>query len=171
MADPLESTRQDVKEKAAQEFHRIQCQGALPMAPLVILPAEGHCAIRAGEEPSIADCHPMCIAGEVLENLLRAGQRRFGVDDPLRLPQGRDKLAPGRWGRQALTLPMKAYGALRHGVTEGREKGATEAATEHLDREEEVAGARQPGRAIPSEAASGDEAVHMRMMTTTLTIP
>src|SRR4051794_24120685 len=104
MADPLESTRQDVQEKAAQEFHRIQRQGALPMAPLVILPGEGHCAIRAGEEPSIADRHSMRVAGEVLENLLWAGQWRFGVDHPLRLPQGRDKLAPGRRGRQALTL-------------------------------------------------------------------
>jgi hypothetical protein len=54
-------------------------------------------------------------------------------------------------------------------MTEGREKRATEAATKYLDRQEEVAGARQPGHPLPSEAASGDEAVHMRMMMALLT--
>ena len=164
MPEPLEPPGQDVEQKATQEFHRIQRQSALPIASLVILPAEGHGAILAGEEPSIADSYPMRVAGEVLENLLRACQRRFSVDHPLRLPQGRNKLAPGHRGRQGLALPMKAYNALSCSVTQGREKGAAEAATEHLNWEEEVAGARQPSRAIYGEATGEDQTMHMRMM-------
>jgi hypothetical protein len=64
---------------------------------------------------------------------------------------------------------MKVHSALGDGLAQGGEKGAAEAATEYLDREEEVPGARQPSRAIPGEATGGDEAMHMRMMMELLT--
>jgi hypothetical protein len=63
--EPLEPPGQDVEQKATQEFYRLQRQSALPIASLVILPAEGHCAILAGEEPSSADGYPMRVRAKV----------------------------------------------------------------------------------------------------------
>jgi hypothetical protein len=95
----------------------------------------------AGEHASMGHRHAMRVAGEVLEDRLGACERPLRVDDPLRLAQGGDKLVPGKRGRQGLALPMQAHSALGHGLTQSSEKGAAEEATEHLDREEEAAGA------------------------------
>jgi hypothetical protein len=60
---PLEATRQDMQEKAPNEFDRVECHKALTIASLVILPPERHLAIGTGEEPPIRDGHTMRVAG------------------------------------------------------------------------------------------------------------
>jgi hypothetical protein len=39
---PLETTRQDMQEKAPNEFDRVECHEALAIAALVILPRHRH---------------------------------------------------------------------------------------------------------------------------------
>ena len=93
---PLEATRQDMQEQAPEEFDRVERHEALAITSLVILPPEGHPAIGTGKEPPIGNGHAMGVAGQVAEDSLRPGQGWFGIDDPLRLLQGREEVAPGR---------------------------------------------------------------------------
>ena len=86
VSDALETPGEHVEEKAPEKFDRVQCECALPVPPLVILPAKGHCGILTGEQPAMRDRHAMGVAGEVVENMLRACERPFGVDDPLGVP-------------------------------------------------------------------------------------
>jgi hypothetical protein len=62
---PLEAPRQDVQEKAPNEFDRVKGHEALALASLVILPPERHLAIVTGEKPPIRDGHTMCVTGQV----------------------------------------------------------------------------------------------------------
>jgi len=68
VSDTWKPMRQDMQEKAPQELDGVERHGALPIATLVILPAECHLAISAGEEPPIGDGHPMRVPGQVLED-------------------------------------------------------------------------------------------------------
>src|SRR5882672_11241447 len=90
----------------------------------------------------------MGVAGEVTEYLLRPGQRRLGVDHPLRLLHGREELAPGWWRTPALALSLQAEAVLGGGLPQRREKRPPEKPAEDADREKEAFGARDPGGAI-----------------------
>jgi hypothetical protein len=121
---PLETTRHDRQEKAANEFDRVECHEALTIAALVILPPERHLTIVTGEEPPIRDGYPMRVAGQVAQHPLRPGQWRLGVDYPLRLLQSREKLAPGSRDAPAVALPLQAQTLLDSGLPPRRQKRA-----------------------------------------------
>ena len=79
--------RQHMEKKAAQKL--LCCHGhqLLFAAVGVILPAEGNLTISEGNEPVVGDGDTMCIAGQVMKNVLRAAERRFGVHDPVVLEE------------------------------------------------------------------------------------
>jgi hypothetical protein len=106
---PLEATRQDMQEKAPNAFDGVKRHEVLTIASLVILPPERHLAIVTGEEPSMRDGHPMRGAGQVAQDPLRPGQRRLGVDHPLRLLQGRQSVTGARQQGRANGGPAPAY--------------------------------------------------------------
>src|SRR5205814_10370469 len=76
---PLEATRQDMQEKAPNEFDRVERHEALAIAPLIVFPAERHLALSTGEEPPIGDGHAMCRAGQVAQDELWPSKRRLRV--------------------------------------------------------------------------------------------
>src|SRR4029453_2504180 len=90
------------------EFDRVEGHEALTIASLVILPPKRHLTIVTGEAPPIRGGHPMRVAGQVAENPLWSGQRRLGVDHPLRLLHSREQLVPGSRDAQAVALPLQA---------------------------------------------------------------
>jgi hypothetical protein len=161
---PLEATRQDMQEKAQNEFDRIERHEALAIAALVILPPECHLAIVTGEEPPIRDGHPMCVAGQVAQNPLWPRQRRLGVDHPLRLLQGHEKLAPGSRDAQALALTLQAQTLLDSGLPQRRQERAPKQPAEDTHRQEEALGTGDPRRVIHRQATRWDQTMDMGMM-------
>ena len=161
---PLEATRQDMQEKAPNEFDRVKRHEALAIAPLIVFPSERHLAIVTGEEPPIGDGHAMRIAGQVTEDQLRPGQRRLGVDHPLRLLQARQELAPDRGSLPALALPLHAEVLLSGRLPQRRQEGAPKQPAEDPHRQEEALGTGDPRGAIQRQATCGDQAMDMGMM-------
>ena len=153
-----------MQEKASNEFDRVECHEALTIAALVILPPERHLAIVTGEEAPIRDGHTMRVAGQVAEHQRRPGQRRLGIDHPLRLLHGREELAPGRESAPSLALPLHAETLLGGRLPQRRQEGATEKTAEHAHREEKAFGTWNPCGAIQSQPACWDEAVDVGMM-------
>jgi len=166
---PLEATRQDMQEKAPEEFNRVERHEALAITSLVILPPEGHLAIGTGKEPPIRNGHAMCVAGQGAEDALRPGQWRLGIDHPLRLLQGREEVAPGRGRLPALALPLQAEALLDGRLPQRGQEGAAKEATEDAYREEETFGTREPGGAVQCQATRRNEAMEMGMMVQGLT--
>ena len=59
----------------------------------VILPAETHFAILAGEEPAVGDGDTMDVAAEIVQHQLRPAKGGLGIDDPADFAQRREKVA------------------------------------------------------------------------------
>src|SRR5215831_6566668 len=166
---PLKTTRQDMQEKASNEFARVEGHEALTIAALVILPPERHLTSVTGEEPPMRDGHTMRVAGQGAQHPLWSGQRRLGVDHPLRLLQSREKLVPGSRDAQAVALPLQAQTLLDSGLPQRGQECAPKQPTEDTHWQEEALGTGDPGRAIQREASRGDQAMDVRMMVQRLT--
>src|SRR4249920_4246995 len=48
----------------------------------VVLPAESHIAVDEVDQPVVGDCHPMRVAGQIVENVLWSPEGWLGIDDP-----------------------------------------------------------------------------------------
>ena len=75
----------DVEEEAADELMKMKGQRSDPMAA-VILETEGDRPVVDMLEPVVGDRDAVCIAGEILQDVLGAVEGRLGVDDPLGAP-------------------------------------------------------------------------------------
>jgi hypothetical protein len=49
----------------------------------IILPAKCDLAIGKGNDPMVGDSNAMCVAGQVMKDVLRASERRLGIHDPI----------------------------------------------------------------------------------------
>ena len=87
VADAAEALRQNVKQKAADEFIGFERHHLGLVVVAIVLPTEADMAILAGEQPAVGDRDPMGVAPEIGEILLGAGERPLGVDDPFELAQ------------------------------------------------------------------------------------
>jgi hypothetical protein len=67
-----------VYQEAAQELlGRDSHQPALS-AVRIVFPLEGDFVIGESDQPVIGDRYPVCVAGQVLENVFRSAERRLG---------------------------------------------------------------------------------------------
>ena len=71
-----------MEQKSAQELIGVECHQPLFAAMGVVLPAEGHIAVDEVDQPVVGDCHPMRVAGQIVENVLRSAEGWLGIDDP-----------------------------------------------------------------------------------------
>ena len=92
--DVGEPLGQPMREKAANELVGRQGHG-LPAMVLGILRAETDVAVRDREKAAIGQRDPVDIAAQVVQDLLRAWDGRFAVDDP---PVGPDRRRDGQVG-------------------------------------------------------------------------
>ena len=94
LSDPDEAARQDVLDEATQKLHPGEGHGAPSVVVGVILPVKRDALPIEGEQPVIADCHPMGIAPEIAQDGGRPAEGRLGVDDPIDGEQGVDEGMP-----------------------------------------------------------------------------
>jgi hypothetical protein len=72
-----------MEEKASQELVHGQGHEARLVAVGGVSPAEGNLVARQGNEAMVRDGYTMGVGAQVVENILRAPEGRFAVDDPL----------------------------------------------------------------------------------------
>ncbi len=85
--DAQEAWGQEVDQKAAQELLDRKGHQALLVAVSRVSPAKGDLVVGQGGEAVIGDGHPMGVAAEIVENMLRTTEERFAVDDPIVVEQ------------------------------------------------------------------------------------
>jgi len=89
-ADAHKAMWKHMQEEAAQKLLCSDGHELLFAAVGVVLPAERHVAISKVDDPVVGDGNAVGVAGQVLKNVLRSAERRFGVHDPV-LPEERTK--------------------------------------------------------------------------------
>jgi hypothetical protein len=82
-ADTHKAMREHMQKKAAQKLFRRYYHELLFAAMRIILPAKRDLAIGKGNDPMIRDSNAMCVAGQVMKDVLRASERRLGIHDPI----------------------------------------------------------------------------------------
>ena len=82
-ANTHKAMRKHMQKEAAQELVGCHRHELLFATVGVILPAERHPTIDEVYEPMIRDCHTMGVPSQVMKDMLRAAERRFGVHDPV----------------------------------------------------------------------------------------
>ena len=114
-------------------------------------------------EAVVGDGHPMSVAGEITQHMMRAAERRLGIDDPVLTEQGAQEGTecflilerPERTGESELAH-------LKSSLQAGDELTA-EDATEYADGQEEGIAGMDPAGVIWGQTSGGDQAVDMRM--------
>lgn len=96
VANPVESRRPHVSQKAADEFRRGEGQrvGRLRRVGSVILVGEAHLVGLDVAHAIVGDGDPMRVSADIVEDLLRAGDGPFGIDDPVGVPRRSEIACP-----------------------------------------------------------------------------
>ena len=94
-ADADKAARQDVEQEAAQELLRTEGHHSLLITVGIILPTESSLVMLESYEPVVGDGHPMGVAGEIAEHMMRTAEGGLGVDDPVLTEQGAQEGAKG----------------------------------------------------------------------------
>ena len=89
MADALLTVRQDVQQEPAYELVGCERHRLHPYSVAIVAPREGDAAIVDCEEPVIGDGNAVPVANQIRKNLLGAGERSLGVDQPFDAVQRR----------------------------------------------------------------------------------
>lgn len=160
-----------MQQEAAQELFGSYGHQPSLVAMRVVLPAKPDLAVGELNQPVIGDSHPMRVAGQIMENVLRPAERRLGIDDPVLTEQGSQEGTEGPILRQCFEGTWQAEIALLVGSLESCNELAAEDTAQDLDRQEERIAGTHPALVIGRETASGDYAMNVRMVAPTLTIP
>jgi len=88
VANVLESTWKDMDQEAADELVGAECHRLLLVAVTIVLPAETHLAILDVEDAIVGYRDAVCVAADIVQNLLRSGEGALGIDDPFGLSNG-----------------------------------------------------------------------------------
>jgi len=162
--DTDEPGGQDVEKEPPDELGGFEAKYSQALAPGVILVAESDSGCLQGEEAVVGDGHTVGVASQVLEDRVGPAEGGLGVDDPLRASGLGEESGEGGAMSQGLKRSMEAEPSVLEDLVEEGQEFAAEEAAQHPDGKEEVRGRRYPLRPVGGQAASGHNAVYVRMV-------
>ncbi len=83
VADADQPFRENVDQESSQKLICGNRHDLLLTAPCVVFPAKRDSIILESNEPVVGDGDAMCISRQIVENMFRTSERRFGVDHPV----------------------------------------------------------------------------------------
>jgi hypothetical protein len=79
---------ENMQQETSQKLFRGQGHLPLLISVGIILPAEGDLVVLERHQAVVSDSHAMSVAGEIPQHMMRAAERRLGIDDPVLTEQG-----------------------------------------------------------------------------------
>lgn len=127
-----EAARKQVEEKTAQELICRERHRPLSVAVRAVSPAECDVPIRKGNQAMVRNGHSMGIAAEIAENMFRAAEGPFAVDDPLMAEHLTDKGVERLRVRKMLKPAVEAELAFFESVLQSCPEFASKDEPEHF---------------------------------------
>jgi len=164
MPDAHKARRQHMEQEPAEELLTVERQDFGAVVIGVVAVPEADDAVDEIDEPVRADRHPVCVASQVGEHMIRTAERGLRVDDPVWRAQRREEVRKRRGAGQR-------DGAAGEGELV-RDVGAPEAvealgAKHHRERpngKEKRRAAGNPSGPVRAEGAAGHHAMQMDML-------
>jgi hypothetical protein len=85
VADANQAFGQNVEKKSAQELICRNGHDFVLAAMSIVSPAEGDAIVSDGHESMVRDSNAMSVAGQIVENVFGAAERRLVIDHPVLL--------------------------------------------------------------------------------------
>ena len=162
VAQPGETVRQHMQEKPADEFVGIELHDLDLVAVRVVAPAEADVLAVEIDETVVGDRRLVRVAPEVAQHLAGVRERCFGVDDPIPGPQRGCQM---REGVIVVTVGIGAELAIATRRGEKVEILPTEDLRQRPGWEQEAfPGRGEPAILVRAQAAIGDDAVDMDVL-------
>jgi hypothetical protein len=162
--DSHEGQRQQVEQETAQELIDRERHQALLIAVSGVSPTKSNLVTGQGDKAMIGDGDAVRVAAQVSDNLLRAAEGWFAIDDPIVAEELPEKRGESLGLGEQLEIAVEAELAGGEGTLESGDELAAEDTTEHLDGEKEAIAWVDPTPVIGREAAGRNHAVNMGMM-------
>jgi hypothetical protein len=164
VANPDEAVGHDVEQEAADELLGLERHDLHAIPVGVVLPAEADDPVVEAEEAVVGEGDPVRIAAEVLEHWGGAGERAFGVDDPVGAAELIEPRGEGGGLGQGREGAGEAERALGEGAAEGVEVLAAEDGSQGADGKEKPRRRGDPARAVWGQRAAGDDTVQVEVL-------
>lgn len=148
MPDAYEPPGQDMQQEAADELLGLESHQLLFVSLPVIFPVECDLAVVEADQTVIGYGDPMCIAAEIVQDLMRAAEGRLRIDHPL------DLAAAFEQGIEAFRIGQLLKGVMESelaggvGFLEGTEKQAAEKARKNAHGKKEALATGDPAAAV-----------------------
>jgi hypothetical protein len=170
-ADADEARWQQVEQEAAQEFVDGQSHESLLVAVSRVSPSEGDVALGESHQPAVGDGDAMSIGAEIAQDVFGTAEGWLGVDDPVVVEQPAQPCVEGsRLGERQEVSEELEFPSMER-VAKSSDELAAEYMAEYADGQKKGVSRGDPSGVIRSEAAGGNDAMDMGMMTPTPTIP
>ena len=160
-----------MQKEATQELIGCHSHELLLAAVSIVFPAERYLTIGEVYEPMIGDSDTMGVAGQVMKNVLRATERRFGIHDPILTEERTKEGAECRFLRKRLKTAWKGELSSPKGFLQPSRELAAEHTAEHFHGQEECVAWMNPVLVIQRKTTSRNHAMGMWMKPSSRTIP
>jgi len=162
-ADANKAAGQHMQQEAAQELWRLDGHHSLVIAMGIISPAESDLVVGEGDQAMVGDGDAMGVAGEIAEDMMRAPERGFGIDDPWVTKQGAQESAEGFLVLEGSKRAGEDQLALLESSFQSGDELAAKDATEYAHREEEGIAGMDPAGVIGRKTSGRNQTMQMRM--------
>src|SRR5580692_10431541 len=170
VADADQAGRQHVDKEATDELDRIEGHGLGAGMIGVVFPGEADVAVSHRSKAVVGDGHSVGIASQILEHASWSTEGRLDVNDPFELrgclAQGLER---GRLGQIAKLAGEGKPTFAKSPSQREKEEFAEQAAEDFIRKEERIFPTGDPAAAIGGEAATGHDAMQVRMKMQVLT--
>jgi hypothetical protein len=163
MADSNEAMGQDVQEKASNKLLHIEGHPFLFVGVLGIAPAEDDFAVHKADQPMIGDSDTMRVGAQIIKDLTRAAEGRFGIDDPFGFAGALKKVLELFTIVEFLKRSVKRQFSGGEGFSEAVEEKAAEKTGEDAYGQEEAFPGRDPSLTVGRKAAAWNHAMEVRV--------
>jgi hypothetical protein len=161
--DAREAPREYMFEKAAQKHLVSQRHHPLFAVMRVVFPAEHDVGIGEIEEAVVRDRDPMCVSGQIMQNVLGTAEGALGVHHPVLPKEGAKKCEKRLLIRQREARAMEDEFLSPESVLETGHKFSAEDAAQDPHRQKESRSRTNPVLSVRRRTAAGYDAMHVRV--------
>src|SRR5271169_2493012 len=163
IANAVESTGENVEEESPDELLRREGHRFLLIVVTIVPPVELHLSVFDIQESMVGNRDSVGIAAQVVHHLLRSGEGRFGVDDPLQVVQRLEITAESLGILKGRERRKEAEFAGVEGLLQIGQEQSAEPAGQHPYGQEESGAARNPTGTVERDPATRNDTMQVGM--------